>query len=143
MKIVDVEAIVVHAADQPRHHNNEVVIVRVVSEDGLVGIGEGHGQPAAIKALVDDRSVGSWGFARNLREVLAGQDAADPRLVWATLSDNTHGWSRTGVGHVALAAVDMALWDLAGKAAGVPVWSLLGEARADPVRPYLTIYRGA
>jgi L-alanine-DL-glutamate epimerase-like enolase superfamily enzyme len=37
----------------------------------------------------------------------------------------------------------MALWDLAGKAAGVPVWQLLGEKRPDAVAPYLTLYHGA
>jgi L-rhamnonate dehydratase len=143
MRIVDVEAVVVEAPDQPRHHNNEVVLVTVSSDSGLTGMGEGHGHPAAIKALVDERRPGSWGFAANIREVLLGLADDDPRSAWAQLAERTFGWSRNGLGHVALAAVDMALWDLAGKVVGRPVWSLLGEARADPVRPYATIYRGA
>jgi L-alanine-DL-glutamate epimerase-like enolase superfamily enzyme len=41
-----------------------------------------------------------------------------------------------------LAGIDMALWDLAGKSAGVPVWQLLGEQRPDGVVPYITLYHG-
>src|SRR5581483_2665361 len=142
VRIVDVDALVLDAHDQPRHHNNEVAIVRVASEDGAVGTGEGHGPAAAIKALVEERRPGSWGYAQTVREVLLGLEVADPRAAWQLLAERTSGWSRNGLGHVALAAIAMALWDLAGKTAGKPVWALLGEPRPDPVRPYATLYRG-
>jgi L-alanine-DL-glutamate epimerase-like enolase superfamily enzyme len=143
MEIVDVETIVLgtparerRAADQ----THEAALVRITTDDGLVGIGEAAVSPPVVKAFLDEPTSFAW--SRGVGDILRGQDPRDPRGLWAALCDGTVWSARVGLGRIALAGVDMALWDLAGKALGVPVWQLLGERRPDPVVPYLTMYGG-
>lgn len=143
MQITDVEAIVLRtpirdwrAADQ----THEAALVRITSDDGHVGIGEAAVLPAVVKAFIDEPTSFSW--SQSVAEILIGQDPRDPKALWEALCDGTVWSARVGIGRIALAGVDMALWDLAGKSLGVPVWELLGERRPDPVVPYLTMYRG-
>ena len=136
MQIADIQAIVVRSPDyDPASIDNahEAAVVRIISDDGLVGVGEAAASPRAIKALIDEDT--SWAWSRGIRELLVGEDARDPRALWRKLYDGTWWWGRAGLGHVALAGIDMALWDLAGKAAGVPVWQLLGERRPEGITP--------
>ena len=143
MNIVSVEAVVLstpapdrRAADQ----THEAAIVRITSEDGLVGIGEAAVSPPVVKAFIDEPTSFSW--SRGVSDILQGEDAGDPRRLWTALCDGTVWSARVGLGRIALAGVDMALWDLAGKTLGVPVWQLLGAERPEPVVPYLTMYSG-
>ena len=48
-------------------------------------------------------------------------------------------YGRRGLGVCAIGAIDMALWDICGKAAGEPVWRLLGGARQEQLRPYASL----
>jgi L-alanine-DL-glutamate epimerase-like enolase superfamily enzyme len=59
-------------------------------------------------------------------DMLVGQDPRDPRHLWDLLCDGTVWNARVGLGRIALAGVDMALWDLAGHVLQQPVWRLLG-----------------
>jgi L-rhamnonate dehydratase len=143
MNIVSIEAVVLstpapdrRAADQ----THEAAVVRITSEDGLVGIGEAAVSPPVVKAFIDEPTSFSW--SRGVADILQGEDAGDPRRLWTALCDGTVWSARVGLGRIALAGVDMALWDLAGKTRGVPVWRLLGAERPEPVVPYLTMYSG-
>lgn len=99
----------------------ETLLVRVRAEDGTEGWGEALAPvaPEVPAAIVD----------RLLAPVLRGMDATAPRPAWSTLRDLMRERGHL-VGHQAdaLAAVDIALWDLAGKLAGLPVAALLGGA---------------
>jgi L-alanine-DL-glutamate epimerase-like enolase superfamily enzyme len=143
MEIVQVEAVVLRtptrdwrAADQ----THEAALIRITADDGSVGIGEAAVSPPVVKAFIDEPTSFSW--SRSVPDILVGQDPRDPRALWTALCEGTVWSARVGLGQIALAGVDMALWDLAGKVAGVPVWQLLGEQRPDPVVPYLTMYSG-
>jgi L-alanine-DL-glutamate epimerase-like enolase superfamily enzyme len=143
MEIVQVEAVVLRtptrdwrAADQ----THEAALIRITADDGSVGIGEAAVAPPVVKAFIDEPTSFSW--SRSVPDILLGQDPTDPRALWTALCEGTVWTARVGLGQIALAGVDMALWDLAGKVAGVPVWQLLGERRPDPVVPYLTMYSG-
>jgi L-alanine-DL-glutamate epimerase-like enolase superfamily enzyme len=85
----------------------------------------------AIQALLGD-----------LAEALIGQPVDDIRAVWANLARHLECGGRTGIAVMALGAVDMALWDLLGKRAGMPMHRLLG-AVTDRVPVYATARRGA
>jgi L-alanine-DL-glutamate epimerase-like enolase superfamily enzyme len=97
----------------------EVLLVRIVTDDGLVGWGEAHSPPVprVAQALIADL----------LAPLLIGKDPLATEALWEALyaSMRLRGYS-TGVMLEALAGVDIALWDLAGKALGRPVFALLG-----------------
>lgn len=105
----------------------ELVVVEVETEGGLVGIGE-----ALARA-------GAAGYARFIEDALVprlkGEDAGDRRRLWKKMRAALTG--RPG-GQVveAIAAIDIALWDIAGKAAGMPVHRLLGGMGRKAVRAY-------
>jgi len=72
--------------------------------------------------------------------LLIGEDARDVRRLWHKLARNPAlQWiGRAGITTLSLAAIDIALWDLQAKAAGVPLWKLLGGQVRDSVRAYNT-----
>src|SRR3954451_17138321 len=108
------------------------VVLRIDAEDGSVGWGETYGivAPAAIVAIVDDV----------LAPLLVGRTVDDGAAV-AAIWDELYALMRvrghwSGFFTDALAAVDIALWDLAGKAAGRSVSELLGGVRQPRIRAY-------
>lgn len=112
--------------------STKLALVEVVGSDGTTGIGGTSAPAAAIGAIVN----GGGG----LSEVLVGADAGRPADRW---HDLFVGWQaargRAGEGGLAvnaMAAIDMAMWDLAGKADGVPVHRLLHDRAPVPVRVY-------
>ncbi|WP_026875228.1 mandelate racemase/muconate lactonizing enzyme family protein [Jiangella gansuensis] len=109
----------------------ETLLVKVTAEDGTSGWGEALAPvaPEVPAAIVD----------RLLRPVLRGMDARRPRPAWSALRDLMRERGHL-VGHQAdaLAAVDIALWDLAGRLAGRPVSELLGGAFRGRVPVYVS-----
>ncbi len=95
----------------------EIVVIEVVTESGLRGIGEVLGRRGAV------------GYAAFIRDALApkliGRSAQDRRALWNAMRMTLTG-RLGGMLVECIAGVDIALWDLAGQAAGQPVWRLLG-----------------
>jgi L-rhamnonate dehydratase len=109
-------------------------VVKVATERGLVGYGESDTMPEAAAAVVDAPYLNE--LMSGLRAVLVGSDGSDPKAVWRAMRQATSNWGRDGVTRHAMAAIDIALWDIAGKRAGAPVHALLGTARRDRVEAY-------
>ena len=118
----------------------EATLVKITTDDGTVGYGQADATPTGVKGFLEAPS--SWNWSKSVTEMLLGEDPGDPRRLWLKLMAGTYWSVRLGLGHVALAAVDMALWDIAGKASALPVWQLLGPKRSTPVVPYVTVYHG-
>jgi L-alanine-DL-glutamate epimerase-like enolase superfamily enzyme len=97
----------------------DAVIVKVTTQGGLVGFGETHHARAAnITAAI---------VQTTLRDVLIGSDAADVVGLWTRIYDmqlKSHGLGAATA--IAMSGVDMALWDIRGKATGWPLYRLLG-----------------
>lgn len=143
MEITGVECIVLGTPPRERRaadQTHEVALIRITADDGSVGIGEAAVSPPVVKAFIDEPTSFSW--SRGVSDILVGQDPRDPRRLWDELCDGTVWSARVGLGRIALAGVDMALWDLAGKVLGEPVWKLLGAHAPQQVIPYLTMYQG-
>jgi L-rhamnonate dehydratase len=143
MEITGVECIVLGTPPRERRaadQTHEVALIRVTADDGSVGIGEAAVSPPVVKAFIDEPTSFSW--SRGVADMLVGQDPRDPRHLWDLLCDGTVWNARVGLGRIALAGVDMALWDLAGHVLQQPVWRLLGADTPRPVIPYLTMYQG-
>ena len=138
MKITEVEAIVLR---QPSDVNREIadasqdaLIVRIHTAEGLIGIGEIDSSPQVAKAVIDAPT--SHANASGLRNLLVGQDPSDISGLWRRMFEGTIYFGRRGVTLHAISGIDIALWDLAGKAHGVPIHELLGGARRDRVPAY-------
>ncbi len=99
----------------------DAVVVKVTTDEGLVGYGESHHgrAPGAVAHLVNT----------TLRELVRGMEAADVVGVWARIYKMqlaSHGMGAATA--IAMSGIDMALWDIRAKAAGWPLYRLLGGA---------------
>ena len=130
MQITDIRTFIVHAPERGRNFT----FVKVYTDEGVTGLGESgiNGKELAIAGLID-----TW------RPHLIGMDPRRIEHIWQTL---WRGQFFRG-GHIhaaALAAIDIALWDLRGKTLGVPVYDLLGGKTRDYARCYCHVQqRGA
>ncbi|MCC7494956.1 MAG: mandelate racemase/muconate lactonizing enzyme family protein [Fimbriimonadaceae bacterium] len=104
------------------------LLVRVTADNGLVGWGECYGDAAVNAAVVRD-------FCGPR---VVGQDPRRIGVIWEDLYNRSRDYGRKGAFVAGLSGLDLALWDLQGKALGVPVSTLLGGARVDRVEAYAT-----
>lgn len=102
-----------------------VLLVEARSDDGLAGWGETWHSPAAAWTIIETA----------LGPAVLGQDPMEYARLWAAMREQL-GYERQGPGLMALSAVDMALWDLRGRALGQPIARLLGG----PVRTRVPAY---
>ncbi|MBM4437653.1 MAG: mandelate racemase/muconate lactonizing enzyme family protein [Actinobacteria bacterium] len=105
--------------------------VRVETDAGLAGIGEAH-PGEGVPALVEDR----------LKPLLVGREPRDVEPLYTHLLAHTTGLSTGGSMLGAISGVETALWDVAGKAQGLPVYRLLGGKYRDRLRLYADVGRG-
>jgi len=112
-----------------------VVGTKIVTSQGL----EGYGFTGTHAHLPSDRLITSC-ISGSYAPLLIGEDAEDGDRLWHKLARfPALQWvGRAGITQIALAAVDIALWDLRAKAAGVPLWKLLGGATSAKLEAYNT-----
>ncbi len=137
MKITHVEAIPLRLpeVDETRADGTQDgLIIRVHTDEGLVGIGEVDSSPMVAKAIVD--APPSHAIARGLRSIVEGHDPFDVQSLWQRMVEGTIYFGRSGAALQAISGVDMALWDIVGQATGQPVHKFLGGAYRDRVRVY-------
>jgi galactonate dehydratase len=121
LKIRKVEPVLIRIG-----RRRDIVCCRIETEDGIHGWGEGTTPPNVQPVLAQIRS---------LAPLLAGQSAWDIERLWRRMyivEENSLG----GTLFAAISAIDIALWDIAGKATGVPVYKLLGGRIHDRLRIY-------
>ena len=128
MKIVDIKAFPTSFPLPPdldvrlgigRMVKRDTVIVKVVTESGLVGWGESHHgrAPGTVAHLV----------GTTLKQLILGMDASDVAGIWSRIYKMQLGSHGMGAGTaLAMSGIDMALWDIRGKAVGWPLYKLLG-----------------
>ncbi len=111
------------------------LLVRVTTDEGLVGWGEcfAYGATLAVANVVDDA----------LAPVLVGQDPTAIEPLLDRMERLLMIWGRRGLAMMAVSGVELALWDLAGKARGAPVWALLGGNGGVRVPAYASLLRYA
>ena len=108
----------------------EALLVKVrTSDDSLFGWGESAmwGGPHGVTAAVIEREIAP---------LIIGEDPRRPEFLWEKVFQETYYHGRRGILLAALSGVDIALWDIAGQAAGAPVSTLLGGRMRESVRVY-------
>ncbi len=142
MKITKIDVMLFHPiessnargkAGAPVDWNNPAwnpVGCRVYTDEGIYGDGE-----AAM--AYGAGCHGAFGMVRDLANLIVGMDPMKNELVWERIYKQTF-WGQNGgpVFFAGLSALDMALWDIRGKALGVPLHVLLGGQRRDNLRTY-------
>ncbi|TXH19088.1 MAG: mandelate racemase/muconate lactonizing enzyme family protein [Mycobacterium sp.] len=103
------------------------LLVKVTTSDGVVGWGEAFGLTAV--------DLAAHALDRLITPLCLGRDATDIAALMADVQRKLHVFGRGGAITYALSAVDIALWDIAGKRAGVPVSTLLGGDEGDRALP--------
>jgi D-galactarolactone cycloisomerase len=113
------------------YSSRSAMLVEIVTEDAISGWGEAYG-PARLTAPAVEL----------LRDALIGKDATETESLWHMLYSMWRDHGQKGVLIEALSAVDIALWDIRGKAVGLPIHKLLGGPIRKTVKAYATgLYR--
>jgi D-galactarolactone cycloisomerase len=139
MKITDVQTIRLRApiptdgqvfSRSGVRSTRSTTLVRVDTDEGISGIGSASGNGELIEVIV----------AKVLKPLLIGMDPTEIDKIWdkVYLRGGHKEFGTRGIGVVALSGVDIALWDILGKAHGVPLYQLLGGRCRDKVAVYAT-----
>jgi L-rhamnonate dehydratase len=102
------------------------LIVEIATDTGQVGVGEAALAPRVTKQVID----------LYLKPILMGQNPFDSEYLWQHMYRRTMAFGRKGIGMVAISAVDIAIWDLLGKATNQPVFRLLGGKTKEKIPVY-------
>jgi L-rhamnonate dehydratase len=140
LKITDVEAIILRQPalnDGIADGSQDDLVIKVTTDEGIVGVGEVDSAPEAVQALVRRRS--SHAIAGSLHDLLVGEDPRDVERLWQKMYRGLIYIGRRGIALHALSGIDIALWDIKGKAEGKPVHELLGGAKRESVRAYASM----
>jgi L-alanine-DL-glutamate epimerase-like enolase superfamily enzyme len=149
MKITDVEVIILEGPEPYRAPEDaeeapgvrHLCLVKVSTDEGLVGWSDVETQPHVAKAVVEAPASGS-GMFEGLRELAVGEDPFEVERLWDKLYRGSIYYGRRGAALQAISGIDIACWDIMGKATGRPVYQLLGAGYRDRVRAYAsTLFR--
>src|SRR5436309_14647663 len=143
MKITSVEAIYLRQPEVKFQCDSgqDALIVRVKTDAGITGIGEVDSNPMAVKGAIEGPF--SHTTACGLGQVVVGEDPFETERLWHKMyRANIYG-GRRGAGLHAISGIDMALWDIKGKALGLQVWKLLGGGFHQKIRCYASSLFGA
>jgi D-galactarolactone cycloisomerase len=140
-KITSVETFVVRHDLEPHeqfeyaqygYKDRTVLLCRITADSGLVGWGEAFGPALIHKTTIDTVYA----------PMVVGRSPFETEVIWDSLYNKLRDHGQKGLAIEALSAVDIALWDLKGRIAGLPVWALMGGKNRDRVMPYATgLYR--
>ncbi|WP_010584239.1 mandelate racemase/muconate lactonizing enzyme family protein [Schlesneria paludicola] len=142
MKITEVicQLLRVPSVEQKTASSQDAVLVRIRTDTGLEGIGEADSQPEVVKAIID--APFSHNIACGLRQLLIGENPLETERLWQKMYRRTMYFGRSSVTITAMAAIDMALWDLKGKLYDQPIHRLLGGKQHDRIKAYASILFG-
>jgi D-galactarolactone cycloisomerase len=139
MKVTSIDTYILKSAlDKPFAYSQgwvtgrSTTVVRIRTDEGLEGWGETFSvglQPPEIAASVVEHA---------LKPLVIGKDPFSTEVLWNSMYVRTRDFGRKGVVIGAISAIDMALWDILGKATGLPVWKLLGGAFRERIQCYAT-----
>jgi L-alanine-DL-glutamate epimerase-like enolase superfamily enzyme len=140
LKITDVEAVVLRQPvldDGIADGSQDDLVVLVHTDEGITGIGEVDSAPEAVRAVV--RAPGSHAIAHSLHDLLVGEDPLEVERLWRKMYRGLVYVGRRGIALHAISGIDIALWDIKGKALGKPVSELIGTPVRERVRAYASM----
>src|ERR1041384_5509577 len=136
MKITDIEAIYVSqkVVRQQCDSGQDALIIKVSTDAGITGLGEVDSAPLAVREVICGPY--SHTITAGLKHLLIGEDPFQTEFLWHMMYQGNIYAGRRGIGIHAMSGIDLALWDIKGKALGLPVWKLLGGGFHKKIRCY-------
>jgi galactonate dehydratase len=126
MKITEIKTYLMHAGRPGGWSKRNWLFVKVFTDEGIYGVGEASGWPRVVRTAIED-----------LSPLLIGEDPFNIEALWQKMFLAMMGHGMTGiVGSGAMTGIEMALWDIKGKALETPVWNLLGGRLRDRIWAY-------
>jgi len=140
LKITDIEAIDISYTFDDRYKNIaplwvgrsfKAVLVKVKTDEGITGIGETYpvGAIPVVSAIINN----------GLKPLLIGEDPLQIIKLWEKMYGGSRGYGRKGAPIIAISGIDIALWDILGKALNVPLYKLLGGSVRDNLKCYASL----
>jgi L-alanine-DL-glutamate epimerase-like enolase superfamily enzyme len=142
MKITQVEAIHLRLSDvnERADGSQDTLVVKVHTDAGITGVGEVDSSPVVAKAIIE--APISHKICRGLAECVIGQDPFEIDRLIQRMYEGTIFFGRQGAVIQAMSGVEIALWDIVGKAVERPVYQLLGGGFRKKFRAYASILFG-
>ncbi len=137
MRITDIEAIWLRLPEVDATRcdgTQETLVVRIYTDEGIVGIGEVDSVPLVCKAVIE--APPSHSIAIGLRELLIGENPLEIERLWEKMFSKTIYFGRYGPVLHAMSGIDLALWDILGKVTGRPLSDLLGGRFRTRIKAY-------
>lgn len=136
MKITEIETIMLRLPDVRANGDGlqDLLIIRVHTDEGVVGIGEVHTAPLVARAIID--APVSQMTVQGFRQLLVGRDPRRINELWHLMYDHSTTYGRRGVVINVLSGIDIALWDILGKSLHASIAQLLGGAMRDWLPAY-------
>jgi L-alanine-DL-glutamate epimerase-like enolase superfamily enzyme len=143
LKITGVEAMYLRLPEVKSQCDSgqDALIVKVTTDAGITGYGEVDSSPMAVKGCIEGPF--SHTATTGLAQVLIGEDPLRTEYLWHKMYRANIYSGRRGIGIHAMSGIDLALWDIKGKALGLPIWRLLGGGFTSSMRPYASSLFGA
>src|SRR5213592_4178580 len=142
MKITRIEAIHLRLPEVNERcdGSQETLIVKVHTDAGLTGVGEVDSSALVAKAVIE--APLSHKICRGLAQCVLGQDPFETERLIHRMYEGSIFFGRQGAAIQAMSGIEIALWDIAGKATGRPVYQLLGGGFRKTFRAYASILFG-
>ncbi|MFO0888921.1 MAG: mandelate racemase/muconate lactonizing enzyme family protein [Isosphaeraceae bacterium] len=143
LKITAVEALYLRLPEVKSQCDSgqDALIVKLSTDAGITGYGEVDSSPMAVKGCIEGPF--SHTATTGLAHVLIGEDPFRTEYLWQKMYRANIYSGRRGIAIHAMSGIDLALWDIKGKALGMPIWKLLGGGFAKTLRPYASNLFGA
>jgi L-alanine-DL-glutamate epimerase-like enolase superfamily enzyme len=139
VRITDVEAVIVRmpVVAAINDSTQDALIVRVHTDAGITGLGEVDSAPEVVKAIIE--APMSNRLCCGLAATIRGENPLAIELLWEKMYRASSWFGRRSAAVHAISGIDIALWDIKGKALGLPVHELMGGARRDRIPAYASV----
>ncbi|MEM2041455.1 MAG: mandelate racemase/muconate lactonizing enzyme family protein [Nitrososphaerota archaeon] len=135
MRITDVHLIPLMTYEESISAGPGAALVEVETDEGITGVGEACIHSERGEAALAVQKIVEIGF----KPLVVGENPFDIQRLWLKLYSYCEWYGRAGVATYALSGIDVALWDICGKALGVPVYTLLGGRFRDKIPVYASL----
>lgn len=117
--------------------SQDTILIRVDTDEGISGWGEVDSSPYIVDVIINCPT--SHSVCRGLKDAVIGQDPFDIEKIWYDMYAISFYYGRRSVAIHAMSGIDMAIWDILGKAVGKPIYKLLGGKYHDNIKAYASL----